>query len=173
VNVLALLVNVPDNFPISEEQNLWRRMFDYIKEKKIEHGVGGYSEYISNANYGSQVMIAVPVNNAEAEEFKTSSYLSGNLSYLSGNSSWNAHDKFEYVEIVGLPIAATVKYSGNIREGYNATMTKLTDWMQANGYRFFSGDFTDGIRCYRLETPLSEENPEDYLTEMQVAVEKA
>ena len=67
VKVLALLVNMPDNFPISEEQNLWKRMFDYIKENNIEHGVGGYSEYIDNANYGSQVMIAVPVNNAEAE----------------------------------------------------------------------------------------------------------
>jgi DNA-binding transcriptional MerR regulator/effector-binding domain-containing protein len=162
VKVLAILINTPEGkFHINEEQALWKRMFDYIKENKIEHGIGGYSEYGSNAEYGSQVMIAAPVNNADKEEFKSINYL-----------SCYAHDKFSYAEIVGLPLAATIKYSGNIREGYQAAMGKIVEWMQANGYQFFSGNVADGLRCYRIETPLNEENPDDYLTEMQIAVEK-
>ena len=87
--------------------------------------------------------------------------------------SFYAHDKFEYAEIGGLPLAATIKYSGNIRDGYQAAMGKIINWMQANGYRFGTGNIPDCIRCYRIETPLNEKNPEDYLTEMQIAVEKS
>ena len=160
VKVLAILVNVPeDNFHISEERNLWKRMIEYTKENKIECGIGGYSEYISNANYGSQVMVAIPVNNVKTGEFKTISYL-----------GFNSHDKFEYAEISGLPLAATIQYSGNIRGGYQAAQAKLIEWMKANGYMFGNGE--DCIRCYQTETPLSEKNPDDYLTEMQVAVVK-
>lgn len=162
VKVLALLTNVPENdFHISKEQDLWKKMREYTQEHKIKCGVGGYSEYISNANYGSQVMIAVPVLNSDNEEFKNSNYL-----------GFHSHDKFEYVEINGLPLAATIRYSGNIRDGYQVSMGKIIYWMQTNGYKFYTGNIADCMRCYRIETPLDEKNPEDYLTEMQIAVEK-
>jgi len=157
VKVLALLVNVPDIFDIGEEQNLWKKMLDYIKDNNIECGVGGYSEYISNANYGNQVLIAIPINSdAECKGV--------------GELFFHNHDTFLYTEIATLPQAATIQYSGNIREGYQPAQKKLIEWMQVNGYIFGNGP--DCIRCYRLETPLSEENHEDYLTEMQIAVEK-
>ena len=67
--VLALLVNTPNgDFNISQEQDLWRKMHEYTQENKIARGVGGYSEYIDNANYGSQVMIAIPVLDTDGKE---------------------------------------------------------------------------------------------------------
>jgi len=228
VKVLALLVNVPDQFNINKEQDLWKGMRKYIKENNIECGEGGYTEYISNANYGSQVLIGIPVN-ISADEYKSTGELSFEIHSKKDESDMEMSDiltnvynalhergyhpinqiigylltedptyitdynnarseirkidrdellkfmvqhKFSYAKIGGLPLAATIKYSGNIREGYQAAMGKIVEWMQANGYQFFNGNIADGIRCYRIETPLNEENPENYISEMQVAVEK-
>ena len=228
VKVLALLVNVPDQFDINKEQDLWKGMRKYIKENNMECGEGGYTEYINNANYGTQVLIGIPVNISD-EKYKSTWELQFEIYNKKDESDMDMSDiltnvyhalrekgyhpinqiigylltedptyitdhnnarseirkinrdellkfmvqhKFSYAEIGELPLAATIKYSGNIREGYQAAMGKIVEWMQTNGYQFFNGNVADGLRCYRIETPLNEENPDDYLTEMQVAVEK-
>jgi len=140
VRVLALITNISDDkYDSNEEQKLWQKLHDYIKANDIKCGVGGYTEYIYDAEYGSQVKIAVPVLNDGRDA-----------------------DGFVYSEIGGLPLAATVKCSGDANNKYQSMVDKITDWMQANGYRFGTGNVPDCIRCYSAET----------VTELQVAVEK-
>jgi effector-binding domain-containing protein len=144
VKVLTLRGIIPR---YKDEGILWERLGRYIGEKQIIPGAGGgYSTYFDEEykEIDPDVEIAVPVNRL-------------------GESDGD----FIYREYPEIPQAAVVRFSGPFDDGYDAACEKLANWIEAEGYTF------DGhLRGHVIVSPHEDSNPENWVTELEVAVKK-
>lgn len=141
------VVSLRETIPAyNREGELWGKLGKFMAENKIACLSGGYSIY-HDEDYKEadvDVEVAVPVQNI-------------------GESKGN----FVFKELETIPTAATIRFSGPY-EGYSEAMEKLAGWIEQNGYEM------DGlIRGLSITSPGDVSSPEDYMTELQVAVKKA
>ena len=146
VKVLALREIIPH---YNQESILWEKLGGYIGQNGIVCSEnGGYSVY-HDEDYKEtdvDVEIAIPVVS------------------LGKNSDEN--DGFVYKELEAISQAATVRFSGPDDGGYDAAIEKLASWVEENGYAI-----SGLIRGYAIMSGTDKENPESFLTELQVPVE--
>jgi effector-binding domain-containing protein len=141
--VLSLREIVPTP---EEEPALWEKLSAFTLQHGVNAAVVGYSIYHDEDYKESDVDIEIAVS---VPQFGTDE----------GN--------FHYKELPAIPQAATIRFSGPY-EGYNEAMEKLAGWIEKNGYVF------DGvIRGLAIKSFANAENPNDFLTELQVPVRKA
>ena len=76
-------------------------------------------------------------------------------------------DGFQYRELAEIPEAATIRFSGSY-EGYAPAMEKLALWIERYGYKI-SGP----VRGFAIASPTDVSSPNEYMTELQVPVQKA
>ena len=143
VKVLSLRGIIPH---YRDEGVLWEKLGAYIGEKQITINGGGYSTYLDEEykETDPDVEIAVPVNTLGDNE-----------------------GEFVYKEYSEIEQAATVRFSGPFDGGYDAACEKLANWMEDKGY-IFAGP----LRGHVIVSPHEDSNPENWLTELQVQVEK-
>jgi DNA-binding transcriptional MerR regulator/effector-binding domain-containing protein len=143
VKVLTLRGIIPH---YRDEGLLWEKLGRYIGEKQISCGKDGYSTYFDEEykETNPDVEIAIPVDSL-------------------GESSGDLVFK-EYPEI---PKAAVVRFSGPFDGGYDAASEKLADWMENNGY-ILAGN----LRGHVIVSPHDDENPNNWLTELQAPITK-
>lgn len=128
-----------------KEGELWEKLGGFMIKNGIASNTGGYSIYYDEdyKENDVDVEIAVPV-----QELKES------------------QGEFVYKELVAIPLAATIRFSGPY-EGYSDAIEKLAAWIEQNGYVF------DGlIRGFAIASPSDVSSPEDFMTELQVPVKK-
>ena len=128
------------------EGMLWEKLTKYINERQIPCHSDGYSTYFDEEykETDPDVEIAVPVDEL-------------------GESNGEYIYK-EYPEILQ---AATVRFSGPFDGGYDAACKKLAGWMEEHGYAF-----AGPLRGHVIVSPSGENNPENWLTELQAPVQK-
>ncbi|MDR2957664.1 MAG: MerR family transcriptional regulator [Coriobacteriales bacterium] len=143
IKVLSLRGVIPS---YRDESILWERLGKHIAEQQIPVKSGGYSTYFDEEykEVDPEVEIAVEVD------------------ALGENA-----DEFIYQEYPGIALAATVRFSGPFDGGYDAACEKLASWLEQNGYTF-----AGLLRGHVIISPSDDENPEGWLTELQVPVEK-
>ena len=74
---------------------------------------------------------------------------------------------FKFKELPAIPQAATVRFSGPYT-GYYEAINKLAAWIEANGHTIAGAVRGLGIKSYA-----NCDNESDFLTELQMPVEKA
>lgn len=143
VKVLTLRGIIP---LYKDEGLLWERLGRYIGENKIECLSGGYSTYFDEEykENNPDVEIAVPVD-----------------------AIGECQGEFVYKEYPEIPQAATVRFTGPLDGGYDAASAKLAAWMEENGYYF-----TGPLRGRNIVPPDMDNNPENWITELQAPVAK-
>ena len=75
--------------------------------------------------------------------------------------------EFIFKEYEEIPLAATVRFSGPFDGGYDAASEKLAGWLESNDYAF-----AGNLRGHVITSPGDEENPEKWMTELQVPVRR-
>ncbi len=130
----------------SDEGMLWERLGRFVAEHRIACHKDGYSTYFDEEYKESDpdVEIAIPVD-ALSE----------------------SREGFVFKEYDGIPLAATVRFSGPFDGGYDAASEKLAAWMEQNGYAF-----AGNLRGHVITSPDEEANPENWQTELQAPVMK-
>lgn len=143
VKVLSLRGIIPH---YRDEGMLWEKLGKFVGENQIACHSDGYSTYFDEEykEENPDVEIAIPVD-------------------VLGESK----GKFVYKEYEGIPLAATVRFSGPFDGGYDAASEKLAEWMEQNGYTF-----AGYLRGHVLTSPDDQPNPEKWLTELQAPVIK-
>ena len=143
VNVLSLRGIIPH---YRDEGLLWEKLGTYIGKNQIPCHSGGYSTYFDEEykETDPDVEIAIPVDKLAESE-----------------------GEFIYKEYPVIPLAATVRFSGPFDGGYDLASEKLAHWMEENGYAF-----AGPLRGHVIVSPHESSNPENWLTELQVPVEK-
>lgn len=143
VKVLSLRGIIPE---YNQEGLLWERLGRYMGEHKIAGHGDGYSTYYDEVHMeeNPDVEIAIPVDE------------------LGENDG-----EFIFKEYEKIPLAATLRFSGPFDGGYEAASEKLAVWMEKNDY-----SFAGNLRGHVLVSPDDEQNPEKWMTELQVPVIK-
>jgi len=143
VKVLSLRETIPH---YKDEGMLWEKLGTYVGEKQITPTGGGYSTYFDEEykETDPDVEIAIPVDALGESE-----------------------GVFIYKEYPEIPQAATVRFSGPPDGGYDAASEKLANWMEEHGY-VFAGP----LRGHVVNMSYKDDNQENWMTELQVAVEK-
>ena len=140
------VLSLRETIPAEQEEALWGKLWAFIEQNKVKHLSGGYSTYYGDEYEENDVdtEIAVPV--AALGESK---------------------DGFVYRELAAIPAAATVRFSGSY-ENYAPAMEKLAVWIEQNGY-----EISGPVRGFAIASPTDVSSPEQYMTELQVPVQKA
>ncbi|MDL2205777.1 MerR family transcriptional regulator [Eubacteriales bacterium OttesenSCG-928-N13] len=141
--VLSLRAIIP---AYNEEGELWHKLMKYVGRNGIQPVGGGYSIY-HDAEYREadvDVEVAVPVDKL-------------------GES----RGEFIFKELEAMPSAATIRFAGTYDGGYQAASEKLGEWMERNGY-----EFAGLLRGYAITSPSDTNDPQNYVTELQVPVRK-
>ena len=143
IKVLSLRGIIPR---YRDEGILWEKLGQYIGEKQIPISGGGYSTFFDEEyqEIDPDVEIAVPVDTLGESE-----------------------GEFIYKEYSEIPQAATVRFAGPFDGGYDAACEKLANWMEEQGYVF-----TGHLRGHVIVSPHEDSNPDNWLTELQVPVQK-
>ena len=143
VKVLSLRGTVPH---YRDEGMLWERLCKFALDNKVECLDGGYSTYFDDEYKESDpdIEVAVVVRALGTD-----------------------YEEFVYQEYGEIPLAATVRFSGSYDGGYDAACEKLAQWLEQNGYTFAGNQ-----RGYALVSPSDDPDPENWLTELQLAVVK-
>lgn len=129
-----------------KEGELWHRLRKFMIQNGIACEDGGYSIYHDDEFKENDVDVEIAVPVLELRE--------------------NQGD-FIYKNLKSIPLAVTVQFSGPYEVGYPNAMEKLGSWIERNHYTF------DGnIRGFAVVSPPEDQNPENFLTELQVAVVK-
>lgn len=144
MNVLALRDIIPN---YGEEGLLWQRLGGHMAANGVVPAadVCGYSIFWDE-EYKEQnvdVEVALPVDKPAAG--------GGGIVYRA---------------MEAVPQAAAVQFSGPY-DGFGAAAEKLAAWVEANGY-----EFTGPMRSVTIRGPHNEQNPDNYLTELQTPVRK-
>lgn len=144
IKVISLKEVIAD---YSEEEHLWEKMFQFIIENNIQisKGAGSYSDYLDDEYKENdvEIEISLPVNEL-------------------GHSS----NGFRFQPLKAIPCAATVRFSGSY-ENYGLAMERLGTWIEENGYEVIGN-----VRGLALHDLLTTANPNGFLTELQIPVEK-
>lgn len=143
IKVLTLRSTIPQ---YRDEGILWEKLGKFMGENGIVMADNGYSTYFDEEykENDPDVEIAIPVEKL-------------------GESN----GEFIYKEYPPIQLAATVRFSGPFDGGYDAGCEKLASWMEENGY-----EFAGNLRGHTIVSPMDEENPEKWLTELQAPVKK-
>lgn len=143
IKVLSLRGTIPH---YRDERILWEKLGSFIAENQVKIIGGGFSTYYDEEykEVDPDVEIAVEVETSGASE-----------------------GEFVYKEYAEIAQAATLRFSGPFDGGYDAASEKLANWMEANGYVF-----AGLMRGCVIDTPADKSNPDSWLTELQVPVEK-
>lgn len=132
----------------SEEEHLWEKMFQFIVENNIQisKGTGSYSDYLDDEYKENdvEIEISLPVNEL-------------------GSGS----NGFRFQQLKAIPCAATIRFSGSY-DNYGRAMERLGTWIEENGY-----EVVGNVRGVALHDLLTTTNPNEFLTELQIPVEKA
>ena len=141
--VLSLREIVPTP---EQETGQWEKLAAFVAERKINAPAVGYSIYHDEDAKETDVdiEIAVSVQSFGADE---------------GN--------FKFKELPAIPQAATVRFSGPYT-GYYEAISKLAAWIEESGYTMAGAVRGLGIKSYA-----NCDNEIDFLTELQIPVEKA
>lgn len=143
VKVLSLRKNI-DSY--DEEGGMWHRIGSFIGQHEVAAQSGGYSIYHDEEYTEENVDVEVAIPVMELGE---------------------AQGDFVYKELEGIPCAATIRFAGPYDGGYPAAMEKLGSWVEENNY-----SFAGNIRGFGIVSPSMENDPEKFLTELQVPVVK-
>jgi len=143
IKVLSLRGEIPH---YRDEGILWEKLGRYVGENQIAINGGGYSTFYDEEykETDPDVEIAVPVDNL-------------------GKSS----GKFIFKEYPEIKQAATIRFSGPFDGGYDAASEKLASWMEKERYTF-----AGLLRGHVIVSPHDDSNPDNWLTELQVPIEK-
>ncbi|MDR1533133.1 MAG: MerR family transcriptional regulator [Clostridiales bacterium] len=145
VKVISLKEVIDD---YSNEESLWEKLYQFIAENDIPISAdeGAYSVYLDDEYKENDVEIEISLPVKELGE------------------SFNG---FVFKRLGVVPLAATIKFSGSY-ENYGYAMEKLGAWIEENGYKIIGN-----IRGVALHDLRSTTDPNEYLTELQIAVSKA
>ncbi|MCL2842301.1 MAG: MerR family transcriptional regulator [Oscillospiraceae bacterium] len=140
------VLSLRETIPAEKEEALWGKLWAFIAENDVQHTGGGYSTYYGDEyeEHAVDTEIAVPVS-----EF--------------GESKGG----FQYKELPAIPQAAAIRFSGSY-EGYAPAMGKLALWIEQNGY-----EICGTVRGFAIASPTDVASPADYMTELQVPIQKA
>ena len=140
------VLSLRETIPAEKEEELWGKLWEFVTQNNVKHLSGGYSIYYGDEYEENDVdtEIAVPV--PELGESKNG---------------------FEYKELTGISSAATIRFSGSY-ENYGAAMEKLALWIEQNGY-----EISGAVRGFAIVSPTDAASPDEYMTELQVPVQKA
>jgi DNA-binding transcriptional MerR regulator len=143
VKVLSLRGIIPQ---YNQESVLWEKLGGYIAQNGIACHSDGYSTYFDEAymEANPDVEIAVPVDKLQ-----------------------QSRGEFVYQEYPAIELAATLRFSGPFDGGYDAAGEKLAKWLEENDYAF-----AGHLRGHVITSPDDEANPDKWLTELQVPVQK-
>ena len=143
IKVLSLRGIIPH---YRDEGILWEKLAQYIEENKILVKGGGYSTFFDEEykETNPDVEIAVLVDKLD-----------------------ESVGEFIYKEYREISQAATIRFSGPYDGGYDAACEKLANWIEKNSY-VFAGQ----LRGHVIISPQEDSNPENWLTEIQVPVER-
>ena len=140
------VLSLRETIPAEKEEELWGKLWTFIKENGVKHQSGGYSTYHDD-EYEEDVdvdtEIAVPV-------------------FEFGQS----RDGFVFKELPPIAAAATIRFSGSY-ENYGSAMEKLALWIEQNGYEIIGP-----VRGFAIASPTDVNSPDEYMTELQVPVGK-
>jgi len=139
------VISIRESIPAEQEEQLWDKLFVFIKQNNIVHGSGGYSIYHSDEYEDDNVdtEIAVPVTTLGKDA-----------------------DGFKYKELPQIPKAATIRFSGSY-ENYSAAMEKLALWIEENGY-----EISGVVRGFAISSHMDGASIGEFMTELQVPVRK-
>jgi len=139
------VISIRESIPAEQEEQLWDKLFTFIKQNNVEHGAGGYSIYYSDEYEEDNVdtEIAVPVTTL-------------------GKDS----DTIKYKELPQIPEAATIRFSGSY-ENYGAAMEKLALWIEENGY-----EISGVVRGFAITSHMDGASMDEFMTELQIPVTK-
>lgn len=144
IKVLSLRETIGD---YSREYELWEKLYSIISEHKIKCSHKGeiYSIYHDPEHKEQDVdmEVAIPYDGAPMNDVG-----------------------IVFKTLVGIPCAATATYAGAYEE-ISSAMAALAEWIEENGYTVVGNMRGKGIRH-----PGNEQNPQNYLTEIQIPVEK-
>ena len=140
--VLSLREIIPSP---EQETEQWEKLAAFIAKKEINASAVGYSIYHDDDAKETDVDIEVAVN---VESF---------------GADWG---NFKFKELPAIPQAAIVRFSGPYT-GYYEAISKLAAWIEENGY-VMSG----GVRGLGIKSHANCDNESDFLTELQIPVEK-
>lgn len=144
IKVISLKKVIAD---YSEEEHLWEKMFQFIIERNvpIKRGAGAYSDYLDDEFKESDVEVEISLPVTE----------------LGSNSNG-----FRFQTLKVIPCAATIRFSGSY-ENYSHAMERLGTWVEENGY-----EVVGNVRGVALHDLLTTTNQNEFLTELQVPVDK-
>lgn len=143
VKVISLRGIIPH---YNQESTLWEKLTNYMIQNGISGHSDGYSVYYDDAYMESDpdVEVAIPVD-----------------------ETGESRGEFIFQEYPEIGLAATVRFSGPFDGGYDAAGEKLAKWTEGNGYAF-----AGNLRGHVITSPDEQQNPELWLTELQVPVRK-
>jgi len=143
VKVLSLRGIIPQ---YRDEYQLWEKLGQFVHENKVAVSGCGYSTFFDEEykEVDPDVEIAIPVEKL-------------------GESK----GEFVYQEYPEIPQAATLRFSGAFDGGYDTACEKLAMWLEENGYVF-----AGRLRGYTITGPHETDDPANWMTELQVPVEK-
>ena len=139
------VLSLRETIAAQQEEALWAKLWAFVAENSVLHTGGGYSTYYGD-EYEEQAVdteIALPVSKL-------------------GTSQGG----FVYKELPPMPQVATVRFSGSY-EGFAPAMEKLALWLEQNDYAM-----TGPVRGFAIASPTDVTSPEDFMTELQVPVQK-
>jgi len=144
VEVISLRAIIP---AYNQEGILWEKLGRYVGAKDIPCKSDGYSTYFDDEYKEADVdvEIAIPVLSMGEDD-----------------------GEFKYQIYSELPLAASVRFTGQHEGGYSAACSKLAGWLEENGYRF-----AGPMRGHVIISPDDEKDPEKWETEIQAPVMKA
>lgn len=145
VKVLSLKEVIVD---YSEEESLWAKLYQFVAENNVPISAdkGAYSVYLDDEYKESNVEIEISLPVKELGE---------------------SDNGFVFQRLGAIPLAATIKFSGSY-ENYGFAMEKLGTWIEENNYEILGN--LRGVALHDLKTTT---NPDEYLTELQIAVNRA
>lgn len=142
--ILSLREVLPD---YSFQQNLWGKLFDYVKENNLFSIMQGeligiyHSAGYSEKNVDVEVSVAV-------------------------NDLLQSHGAFTFRKTEAIPLAATAIFQGHYRNIASWEGTVFT-WIEANHYEMIGPE-----QCLCMKHVLNETDEENYLTEIQIPMRK-
>lgn len=140
------VLSLRETIPAQKEEALWQKLWAFVKTHHVKCTEGGYSIYHGD-EYEEQAVdteIAVPVSESGTDE-----------------------GGFVYKQLPAIEHAACIRFSGSY-EGYGAAMEKLALWIEQNGYAICGT-----VRGFAIASPTDVSSPDQYMTELQVPVQKA
>ncbi|MCS1352344.1 MerR family transcriptional regulator [Mechercharimyces sp. CAU 1602] len=143
IKVFSLKENISD---YNKEIELWERLNLFCTENNIQTTDSGiYSIYYDDEHKECDVEmeVAVPVKELLEDQ-----------------------NPFTYKELPEIPYAATIRYTGSY-ENIMPAMTAIAEWIEQNKYEIIG--YTRG---YGIKHPENEQNPYNFVTEIQIPVRK-